>query len=125
MSEFKKLNLKGPATLKAVLEAVAHLGSYDETQVAALAAEGRLQELFPFRPATFDEPIDDFNSEEEIVEASPRPLSAAQRAELMRSSLPGQGAPGRVRHGGSARAKAASGKPGAALLTKRKPKPRR
>ena len=87
MSKIMKMDLKAPASLQAVLEAVVRLGTHDESQILELAAAGRLQELFPFKPASVA-PAADFVSEAALVEASPLPLDADRRARLMQSSLP-------------------------------------
>jgi len=90
MSKIMRADLKRPATLQAVLEAVVRLGEHDESQVLELAAAGRLQELFPFKPAAAPMPAD-FVAEADLVEASPLPLGADRRARLMQLSLPSEG----------------------------------
>jgi hypothetical protein len=88
MSKFNKLDLQGPATLQATLEAIVRLGAFDEAQVLEFASAGKLKELFPFHPASPKDPIADFMSEGDLTEASPLPLSVRQRATLIQSSMP-------------------------------------
>lgn len=88
MSKIMKADLKKPATLQAVLEAVVQLGAHDESQILDLATAGKLADLFPFRPGRPRQTSADFLPESALIEASPLPLNAAQRARLMQSSMP-------------------------------------
>jgi hypothetical protein len=88
MSEFMRLDAKAPATLGAVVEAVAHLSTLSEAQILELVSAGRIGELFPFKPAA-DEPIpSDTVADEDLVVASAAPLTRKQRDALIESSLP-------------------------------------
>lgn len=122
MSEFKDLNLSKPATLRAVVEAVVHLSAYDESQVLELVSAGKLQELFPFRPAKSQEPIPDFVPEHELIEASPLPLNAEQRTRLIESSLPPSSSRAPVRRAVIAKTKRSSGESVAAFVPGKKSK---
>lgn len=90
MSEFIKLDANSPATLSAVVEAVTRLSTYSEAQILELVSEGKLHELFPFRPRAQDLPADTV-AEEDLVEASPLPMSRERRAALIQSSMPSSG----------------------------------
>ena len=87
MSDFSDLDLKGPATIEAVIEAVVHLSAYDEAQVQEFVAAGRLSELFPFSPLSSEPLATDFVAEDELVEASPFPLDDRKRKMLIQSSM--------------------------------------
>jgi len=95
MNEFMTLDLKGPATIEAVLEAVVKLSEYDEAQVLELVSAGKLREIVPFRAATSSEVAPDFVSEEELVQASAFPLATEDRRTLIQSSMPRSEAKGR------------------------------
>ncbi len=88
MSTKKKPKTAQPATLGAVLEAVAALTARDEAQIQELVSDGRIAELFPFRPAAPKKPVADFVDEEALTEASARPLTARQRARVIQASMP-------------------------------------
>jgi hypothetical protein len=88
MSDFNSLDPTKPATLEAVVEAVLHLSTFDEAELLQLVSQGRLRELFPFRPARARELPPDFVAEESLVEASALPVSAERRRELIQSSMP-------------------------------------
>jgi hypothetical protein len=88
MSEFMRLDARAPATLGAVVEAVARLSALSEAQILELVSAGRIGELFPFKPAA-DEPIpSDTEADEDLVVASATPLTRRQRDALIESSLP-------------------------------------
>ncbi len=88
MSEFMRLDAKAPATLGAVVEAVAHLSTLSEAHILELLSAGRIAELFPFKPAT-DEPIpSDTVADEDLMVASAVPLTRKRRDALIESSLP-------------------------------------
>jgi hypothetical protein len=88
MRNFMNLDLKAPATMEAVLEAVVRLSAYDETQLLDLVSAGRLHEVFPFRPSKTDVIAPDFATENELIEASAFPLDRKERAALIQSSMP-------------------------------------
>jgi hypothetical protein len=87
MNEFMYLDLKRPATIQDVLEAVIKLSTHDEAEVLELAGAGRLQELFPFRAGEGDVLPSDFASEHELVQASAMPLSTRQRLATIEASV--------------------------------------
>lgn len=78
-----------PATLEAVIEAIAKLSALDELEIKALVSSGKLQDILPFLRSPPMETVQDFASDDEVVEASPLPLSIKQRAELILASIPG------------------------------------
>jgi len=88
MSEFMVLDAESPATLGSVVEAVSRLSTLSETRILELVSAGRIQDLFPFRPAALQSVPADTVAEEELVEASAFPLSEAERSSLIGSSLP-------------------------------------
>jgi hypothetical protein len=88
MSEFLKLEVDAPATLGAVVEAVTRLSTYSEAEILELASTGKLNGVFPFRPASAVAVGADSVAENELVEASAMPLSAKHHAALIQSSLP-------------------------------------
>jgi hypothetical protein len=88
MSEISRLDLKGPATLKAVVEALVHLGRLDESEILEMTSAGRLEDLFPFQPVHGTEAIADFMPDDALVEASPLPLNEQQRTALVEASMP-------------------------------------
>lgn len=88
MSESSTLDLNGPATIEAVVEAVIRLSAYDETQLLEIVSEGKLRDVFPFRPSDVEELPPDFVSEDELVEASAAPLDTESRKALIQSSMP-------------------------------------
>ena len=88
MSEFRELDAKAPATLGAVVEAITHLSTLGEAEILKLVSEGKIQEVFPFRPNPVSDIGPDFVSEEDLVEASPEPLSREQRAAHIQESMP-------------------------------------
>jgi hypothetical protein len=88
MSEFMRLDAKMPATLGAVVEAVAHLSTLSEAQILELVSAGRIGELFPFMPAAGKRIPSDTEVEENLVVASAEPLTRKQRDALIESSLP-------------------------------------
>jgi hypothetical protein len=88
MSEFMRLDAKAPATLGAVVEAVARLSTLSEARILELVSAGKIADLFPFKPAG-DQPMpSDTTAEEELVEASALPLNRKERDALIQSSLP-------------------------------------
>jgi hypothetical protein len=88
MSEFMLLDAKAPATLGAVVEAVARLSTLSEAQILELVSAGKVAEWFPFKPASQHALPADTLTEEELTEASASPLSRKQRDTLIQSSLP-------------------------------------
>jgi hypothetical protein len=88
MSEFMRLDAKAPATLGAVVEAVTRLSTLSEAQILELVSAGKIAELFPYKPAGGQPIPADTVAEDELVEASARPLSRKQRDALIESSLP-------------------------------------
>jgi len=52
MSEFMRLDAKAPATLGAVVEAVTRLSTWSEAQILELVSAGKIEELFPYKPAS-------------------------------------------------------------------------
>jgi hypothetical protein len=89
MSEFIELDAKAPATLGAVVEAITRLSTLGETAILELVSAGKIQEVFPFRPNHGTDVGPDFVAEEDLVEASPEPLSREQRAAHIQASMPG------------------------------------
>jgi hypothetical protein len=87
MKEFMQLEANAPATLEAVVAAVARLSTLGEAQILQIASEGRLGEFFPFRPRRNQEIPPDFMSLEDLVEASPLPLSREEHVALIQSSM--------------------------------------
>jgi len=88
MSEFMRLDAKTPATLGAVVEAVTRLSTWSEAQILELVSAGKIEELFPYKPASGQPIPADTVAEDELAEASARPLSRKQRDALIESSLP-------------------------------------
>jgi hypothetical protein len=88
MSEFISLDAKAPATIEAVVEVVMRLSTYSEAQILELVSAGKLSEAFPFRPKSGHAVPADFVSEDDLIEASARPLTRAQRSALTQSSMP-------------------------------------
>lgn len=97
MSRFLKLEADTPATLGAVVEAVARLSAYSEAEILELASTGKISEVFPFRPTSAAAAGADFLDEDDLVDASAMPLSAERRAALIQSSLPSAAKPARRR----------------------------
>ncbi|HKT88445.1 MAG TPA: hypothetical protein VJQ59_08415 [Candidatus Sulfotelmatobacter sp.] len=91
MSEFMQLQADSPATVQAVVEAVARLSTIGEAAILEMVSEGRLSELFPFRAKRTEDVPPDFVSEEELVEASPWALSREEQAAHIQSSMPSSG----------------------------------
>ncbi len=87
MSTINDLEPGSPATLEAVLTAVVELSRRDEAELQALVSDGRLSEVFPFRPAAPRAPVADYEDESALVEASAKPLGARARARLIQSSM--------------------------------------
>ncbi len=75
MNDYIHLDLKRPATIQDVLEAVVKLSAHDEADVLELSCTGRLQKLFPFSAGERSELPSDFASEHELVQAPALPLS--------------------------------------------------
>ena len=88
MSEFIELNAKAPATLGAVVEALTRLSTLGEAQILELVSTGKIQEMFPFRPNEVTDIGPDSIAEEDLIEASPAPLSREARAVHIQSSMP-------------------------------------
>jgi hypothetical protein len=88
MSKFMELDAKSPATLGAVVEAVARLATLDEAKILEIVTAGKLHEIFPYAPPTKRALPADTQAEEELVEASAAPLKRSQREALIQSSLP-------------------------------------
>lgn len=88
MSKFMELNAKSPATLGAVVEAVARLSTLGEAKILEIVTTGKLHEVFPYAPPTKRALPADTLAEEELVEASAAPLKRSQREALIQSSLP-------------------------------------
>lgn len=82
------LDAKAPATLGAVVEAVARLSTLSEAKILELVSAGKLQDVFPFQPTGNSLLPADSKSDEELIEASALPLSATQRAAIVSASLP-------------------------------------
>jgi hypothetical protein len=91
MSKFMLLDAKAPATLGAVVEAVARLSTLSEAKILELVSTGKLKDVFPFQPAADQLLPADSQSEEDLIEASPLPPTAAERAALVSASLPNSG----------------------------------
>jgi hypothetical protein len=53
-----------------------------------LVSAGKIQEVFPFRPNPVTAVGPDFMAEEDLVEASPEPLSREERAAHIQESMP-------------------------------------
>ena len=87
MPDFEALDPDAPATIEAVATAVMRLRAYDEPQLAELISQGRLRQVFPFRPHHAEARKDLFE-ESEVPEASPDPLTDQQYAALVQSSMP-------------------------------------
>jgi hypothetical protein len=88
MSEFIALDAKSPATLGAVVEAITRLSTLGEAKILELVAAGKIQAAFPFRPNPVTDIGPDFVAEEDLIEASPEPLSPAERAAHIQESMP-------------------------------------
>jgi hypothetical protein len=88
MSEFMRLDAKAPATLGAVVEAVAHLSTLSESEILELVSSGRIAELFPFKSAAGAPIPPDTEADGALVVASAAPLSRKERDALIESSLP-------------------------------------
>ena len=88
MSDFIDLDLNGPATVMAVVAALVRLTEVDEHTVQEFASNGRLEELFRIDPRHVD-PGPDFLSPDAVIDASPWPLSAPERAEVLEANLQG------------------------------------
>jgi hypothetical protein len=88
MSEFMRLDARSPATLGAVVEAVAHLSTLSEAHILELVSSGRIAELFPFKPAAGVPIPPDTEADEDLVVASATPLSRRERDALIEASLP-------------------------------------
>jgi hypothetical protein len=102
MSEFMRLDAKRPATLGAVVEAVARLSTLSEAQILELVSAGRIGELFPFMPAADKRIPSDTETDENLVVASAQPLTRKQRDALIESSLPAS-SPKRYRTGSASK----------------------
>jgi hypothetical protein len=100
MSEFIELDAKSPATLGAVVEAITRLSTLGEAKIMELVSAGKIQEVFPFRPNPVTDIGPDFVAEEHLTEASPEPLSPAERAAHIQESMPARREP-RARAGSS------------------------
>jgi len=88
MSKFIALDAKKPATLGAVVEAITRLSALGEAKILELVSTGKIQEVFPFRPNPVTDIGPDFVAEEDLMEASPEPLSHAERAVHIQESMP-------------------------------------
>lgn len=86
-NEFIAIDAQAPATLASVVAAVMQLSTLAETEILELVSEGRLAEVFPFRPGGDQRPPADFVAESDLIEASPRPLKRRQRQELIQASV--------------------------------------
>jgi hypothetical protein len=100
MSEFIELDAKAPATLGAVVEAITRLSTLGEAKLMELVSAGKIQEVFPFRPNPVTDIGADFVAEEDLIEASPAPLSRAERTAHIQESMPVRREP-RTRAGSS------------------------
>lgn len=87
MSEFMRLDAKAPATLGAVVEAVAHLSTLSEAEILELVSAGRIAQLFPFKSAVEQSIPPDTEVDEHLVVASAAPLTRKERDALIESSL--------------------------------------
>lgn len=85
MSDFEAIDPNEPATVENVLMAVMRLRDYDEAMLAEVISQGRLHELFPFRPRSATLPPDTLD-EAHVVEASPQSLTDSAYAELVKAS---------------------------------------
>ncbi len=83
-----ELDAKSPATLGAVVEAVARLSTLGEAKILEIVTAGKLHEIFPYAPPAGRALPADTLAEEELVEASAAPLKRSQREALIQSSLP-------------------------------------
>jgi hypothetical protein len=88
MSEFRRLEANAPATLGAVVEAVTRLSALSEAEILELVSADKIKDLFPFKPSRSDDLPADTVTEDELVEASPVPLSRERRAALVQASMP-------------------------------------
>jgi hypothetical protein len=88
MSEFIELDAKAPATLGAVVEAITRLSTLGEAKIMELVSAGKIQEVFPFRLNPVTDIGPDFVAADDLVEASPEPLSRAERAAHIQESMP-------------------------------------
>ena len=88
MSKFLRLEANSPATLGAVVEAVARRSSYSDAQILELVSARKIQNRIPIRLNGPDEFPPDKIEERDLVEASATPLSRLERAALIQSSTP-------------------------------------
>ena len=88
MSEFKSLDLHAPATVEDVLEGILRLRKFGEADILQLAVSGQLAKVFPIGTNDLSEGVADFVSEDDLDEASALPLSADDRIQLIRDSVP-------------------------------------
>ena len=93
MSEFIELDAKAPATLGAVVEAITRLSTLGEAEIMKLVSAGKIQEIFPFRPNPVIDIGPDFMPDEDLVEASPGPLSRDERSAHIQESMPARRGP--------------------------------
>jgi hypothetical protein len=88
MSEFIELDAKAPATLGAVVEAITRLSTLGEAEILELVSAGKIQEAFPFRPNPVTDLGPDFVAEEDLIEASPEPMTREEHAAHIQASMP-------------------------------------
>src|SRR3974390_2971795 len=88
MMKFKSLDLGAPATVENVLEGILRLRNLGEADILELAVSGKLAEVFPIETIEMSEDVADFVSEDDLNEASALPLSADDRVQLIRDSVP-------------------------------------
>lgn len=86
MSQFESIDPDEPATIENVLAAIMRLRAHDEATLAQLVSEGKLQEIFPFRPRAVGLPPNTLD-EADVPEASPHPLTDSRYEELVQSSM--------------------------------------
>jgi hypothetical protein len=92
MRELNRLEENAPTTMGAAVKAITRLSTLSEVEILELVSEGKIEDLFPFRPVSVGEIPEDTVDESELVEASPFPLSREQRATLIQSSMPAKSA---------------------------------
>lgn len=87
MKESTSIDQSTAAALEALVEAIANVSTLDDETIRAIFTSDEFQRIFQSNRASANN-IPDFESDDEVIEASALPLSKREHLELIRASIP-------------------------------------
>jgi hypothetical protein len=80
---YEQIDLAGPAKLEDVVRAILVLARRDEAELADIVSEGKLHEVFPFKPRTYAAPAS-LGRFDDIKQAPARALTDEEYEDFLR-----------------------------------------